>query len=200
MLQSTLSRFVPKYAKYKPRINLEILTARKADSMLVLTYFMFFACLAGIILMAIFLTNDSLETVLNPTCCSASPYTTNFTLNDPTDSFAFMMTAVQTNFTTLKNWKLGSQPGICFPVEVSFSSNIWDCLDSNGCNQFPSDVSSTASAASNVWQNVQFYSSVATTNMCALQSSNYFTITVIPQLYHVQVSNQYHLIVILVLF
>ena len=182
---STMSHLnlVPKYAKYKPRINLEILSARKASIMLVLTYFMFVASVVVVVLVSVLLDNIH-ENFLYPSCCSSLSYTTNFTVTYLPVSFTYLMLVKQTNFTSLIGFEFGSQPDVCSPVDVLYTSNVWVCFDKNGCtgSQLFND------ASSNIWQHLQFYSNVETTNMCALRSSNEFTITIIPKIIHVTVS------------
>ena len=184
---SSLSQIslVPKYAKYKPRISLEILSARNASIVLVLTYFMFFASVTIIIFVSILLDYYH-ETLSYPSCCSSVSYTINFTETFTADSFTYTMMVTQSNFTSLKGWKVGSQSGICSPVEVFYTSNIWVCFNNNGCvgHQVSNEISSDTMS----WQHLQSYEDVAITNMCILRESSGFTITVIPKIIHVTVS------------
>ena len=195
-LRSTLSQldFVPKYAKYNPKINLEILTARKADIMLVLTYLMFFACLAGVITISLYVTSYN-EIYRYPSLAlnSSSFYSINFTITGPPNILFFQLQVSQTNFTSLVGWKHGSQAGICASVELSYASDIFACFDSIGCTEFASSGSASSATNSNVWQ-LALRNDLAKvdTDMCALQSSNDFTLTIVPALYHVQVRMFYY--------
>ena len=197
VLQSKLSQLnvVPKYAKYKPKINLEILTAKKAETMLILTYFMFFACLAGVILNNIFgarteeISNTPpLYTNYNSSSQKLFVYKTNFTFNNPSDVLVYHMTATQTNFTSLIGWEYGSQANVCSSVVIVYLSEIFACFDSNGCTNFAS-TASTSTTQSNEWQLVLGNNPLKfVTDMCTLRSSNKFTLDIIPAKYHIQVS------------
>ena len=182
---------IPHYSKYRPKINLEILTSRNATTMLILTYFMLFACLAGSISVAL-LVNQSVTKQSYPQMCYncnnvSLPYMEVFNFRNPTlDIATFQMQVTQTNFSSLIGWKEGSNPSVCSPVSLTYNTKSWTCFSNNGCTNFTS--------ARHSGENSNEYFLIANSNtmnlitdMCILKSSGSFTLDIIPEVFHIQV-------------
>ena len=187
---------IPNYSKYKPKINLEILTSRNATTMLVLTYFMLFACLAGSISISLFVHQNVTRYAYPEMCSNCSntslPYSTSFNFINPISNIVtFQMQVTQTNFSSLIGWTEDSKPNVCSAVSLKYNTKSWACFNNNGCLNFTSEQYSG--------ENTNEYflignSDVQTiiTNMCALRtSSDGFTLDVIPEVFHIQVSMRF---------
>ena len=175
---------VPDYAKYKPKINLEILTSRKADTMLLLTYFMFAACLAGSVLINIFITTpyekSKTPTLVRPSWNVSAIYTTNFTFVNPPKVLTFEMYVKQTNFSSLLGWNYGSQSNICSPVSFTYESKSWACFNKDGCTKLPGQYNSWILQGSIPAQ-------VVNTDMCSLKADKLLTVPIVSKTFHAQV-------------
>ena len=199
--QNTLAslELVPDYARYKPKINLEILTSRRLDTMLLLTYLIFAACLAGSIAVHKLIASVT-ETDTSPRSYSLQNitniqnrliYMTNFTVIQPKLVLLFEMKVTQNDFTSLLGWDYGSQPNVCSTVSLKYFSYLWACFNSNGvCKKYISDT--TFEQSSKKWLLVQSNPpQTFTTDMCTLKAQKTVSLEIIPLLYHVQVSTMF---------
>ena len=100
------------------------------------------------------------------------------------------MIVTQTNFSSLIGWTEGSKPNVCSVVSLIYNTKSWACFNNNGCLNFTSEQYSG--------ENTNEYflignskTQTVTTNMCALRTSSEsdgFTLDVIPEVFHIQVS------------
>ena len=96
------SNLVPSYAQYKPRINLETLSARIANNMLLLTYLVFTLC---VIFSSIYRQTGTIsDNYTNPNTCrnctnSSSIYTESIYEKSLNGVLNFKFQVKQSNFT-----------------------------------------------------------------------------------------------------
>ena len=193
---------IPNYSKYKPKINLEILTSRKADTMLVVTYFMFFACLSGSLLVY-FLVYEHKVTYYHPNVCLnctniSLPYTVSMSFTDPPSSLlTLQLETTQSNYTSLIGWNEGSQSNICSPVSFDYEVSSWACFNNNGCTNFTEDKYTGDNTNQYFFVGHSGTQSV-TTDMCQIKTaSNGYSLIIMPTFYHFQV--RYYLTYLLII-
>ena len=188
---------VPSHSKYKPKIHLETLTGRTADIMLMLTYFMFFACVAiNIIFRSVgYINYNEIKTGLCQNCSNSSQtYTLNITDVSKQDILSFKIQVTQNNFTSLVGWTQGSHLKVCSPVTLQYDAKVWICLNSNGCHSFSSiSAITTSQISSSSW--VLFdveQGKTLTTNMCRLRLERSITVNLISSSFNIHVSVTCH--------
>ena len=181
-MEKTFSFAVPKYSKYQPKINLEILTAKSANRMLIVTYVAFIVCL---VVYLIYLNSQfrKYSQITNPSRCSkcGSSYSYYNFYKNQDSTFAFKLDVTQSNFTTLIGWDEGSQPGVCTPVSLVYDLFLWACYDSQGNCVFPMKADRNNP---DYWHYVYTERKInINTNMCSLKASDSFTTSLIPPSY-----------------
>lgn len=164
----------PSYSNFQPKINLEVLSAKSANRMILLTYFVFIICL----FLDLFTVLESLQiksNLLSPGVCticnntSTDSYTYRNYFYNQNNVVTFQVEVSQSNFTNLVDWTVGSQPHICSPVSLSYDLDIWSCYNANGCTSFDQPNSNINNE--NSWHiSKQVVNAVISTDMCTLSS------------------------------
>lgn len=178
---------VPNYAKYKPQIYLEILTARNLNTIIFINLFI----IAAFMLVSIEfgqnftkLRNVYLYPEPCPQCNSSTAYTSSQEFQNSEFIANLKIDITQNNFTTLVGWSEGSKPGVCQPVSLTVTTTLYACFDSSGC----STINDESDISTNEWNSVYTTEpqNIAT-NMCRLKRLGKFTYNVLPSLLNTRV-------------
>ena len=115
-----------------------------------------------------------------------------FNFRNPTlDIATFQMQVTQTNFSSLIGWDEGSNPNVCSPVSLKYHTESWSCFSNNGCTNY-SSAKFSGESTNEYYQVGKSDIVTVTTNMCELRiSSDGYSLDIIPEVFHIQVSNKY---------
>ena len=191
MTSPTETDVLPSYSKYKPKINLEVLSAKAAKYMLLINAISFAVCFLFDVttLLEGFDQNDN---IVPSSLCSNSgnlsnSFYSNYTWYKVHNVMTYRTNIIQTNFSGLVGWEAGSQPGVCTSVTLNFDVELWSCNLNNGCGESFS-VKDSNVYYSDKWLYVYSEQGVRiTTDMCQLNVSGKFSFPLIPNFYQYQV-------------
>ena len=192
-ISTSVNMIVPVYSKYKPKINLEVLSAKSAKYMLLFNFVAFILCFAtdfyGLV------SGFRMKNITPPpsklcTSCSniSEPYTATTVFYDVPDLITMGANVLQTNFTSLRGWDIGSQPDVCTPVSLNYDVELWACSQSYGCGESFSTPNSNQYIPDTWLYVYSKENNILTTDMCKLKFEGFIHLTLFPVCYQYQVN------------
>lgn len=185
----------PSYSKFQPKINLEVLSAKSANKMILLTYLVFVICLFLDIFSMVQILSISTKIVPSNSCTtcdtkSTDPYTYSHYFYNQINVVTYDIQISQSNFTGLVDWTTGSQPHICSEVSLNYDLSIWACYLQNGCTSF--DQPNSNANNENSWHiSKQIVNAFIKTDMCELKSlHDHFKHILLDRTYQFEVINE----------
>ena len=195
MASTVETETLPSYSKYKPKINLEVLSANAAKYMFLFNAVAFAVCF--LFDLAALIEGFSQNNYIIPSSlCSNSgnisnSYFSNYSWHKVRDVITYSGNVIQTNFTGLVGWETGSQPGVCTPITLYFDVELWACNLNDGCGDSFS-VKDSNIFYRDKWLYVYSKQGIrVTTDMCHLNVSKRFSFPIIPNFYQYQVIQYY---------